>query len=62
MRTTSVQVESDSGKTYTITLEDGQPTWCTCPGYKFAEGQSQKRVCKHVAALLATGIGVHRNA
>lgn len=62
MKTTQVTVKSDSGKTYTITLEDGHPMWCSCPGYKFAKGQTQKRVCKHVKQLLEQGIGVTRNA
>lgn len=60
MPITEVTVRSDSGHTYKIKIEDGHPIWCSCPGYRFAKGQSQTRTCKHVAALIQSGVGVNK--
>lgn len=37
----SIQIKSDSGKTYTITKKEGKYLSCTCPGFTY------RGYCKH---------------
>jgi hypothetical protein len=55
-----IQVHSDSGHTYELTLEEGKVIWCTCPAYKFAKGPSKVRSCKHQKAVEASDIPLPR--
>lgn len=43
-----VEVLSDSGNTYQVHLQDGQPVFCTCPGARF---RGAGRDCKHMRAV-----------
>lgn len=52
-------VSKASGRGYEFTVDKGGEVYCSCPAWRFQKGRSPKdRVCKHLKALAALGVGV----
>lgn len=55
MKVIGIQVQGDTGTTYTITPNPAGGAYCTCPAWKFGSGVI--RSCKHIEHAFETLAG-----